>query len=220
MRAVDLFHPFVLPFAEGCSSPMASQAILSACIEFSSTTQLVQRTFADDVVAGWQDYDVETPSQMTLVRVLRVFYKDSLLTAAPLHAVSPGTAVQGAAIGDVDMHRAAAPAAYFMRDPAASEYSLYPVPTVSVTNGLTVRAAFAPTRTASQVDDVLFEDYAEQIAHGALGRLLAMPAQPFTDAKTAVRHLAAFRSAMASAMTLARTGQLVASSRVAPVRFN
>ena len=220
MKALALFHPFVLPYADGCSVPMADQAVLSACIEFCSATQLVQRTSVDNVVAGWQDYDVEVPSQMVLVRLLRVFFKDMPLAPVPLHSVASGTATQGAAVGDAILARSAGPTVYFTKDPTASEYSVYPVPDTAVPNGLTVRAAFAPARTAGQVDDVLFDDYAECIAYGALGRLLATPNMPFTDALSASRYLAAFRASRASAATLARTGQIVSSSRVTPVRFN
>ena len=218
MKALSSFFPFVIPFVDTCTSSMAEQAVLSACIEFCEKTLVVQRTYVDNVVVGFQDYDISVPGQMSMTRVIRVNYADKLLTPAPLQSVNSGLAMQGEDIGEYEVERGE-PTTSFTQDPLAPSISLYPVPETALLNGLTIRAAFAPSRSATQVDDVLFDDYAEDIASGALSRLFAMPGQPFHNPSYAEAHTKTFSGAIRSAVSLARTGQVVASSRVRPVRF-
>jgi len=220
MQALSKFLPYVIPYVQGCSDPMAEQAILSACIEFATSAAVVQTTTPVSVVAAQQDYDVDIPSQMALVAVQRVFYKNSLLSPVPLNSVLSGLAMQGVDIGDATV-RVGAPQAYFLKDPTGDIISLYPIPDTqaAVANGLTIQASFSPTRSATQVDDVLFNSYAEDIAYGAIGRLLGIPGQLFTNTPLATQNLKQFAQGVSSAKAVGRTGQLVSSSRVRAVRF-
>lgn len=218
MKPLSAFYPFVLPWVEGCPGPMADQAILSSAIEFATKSQVVQITYTDNVLVGVEDYDIEIPSQMVLTNVLRVYHKDTRLTPAALHSVSSGLALRGENIG-TDTALTGDPKVYFTKDPMGAQVSLYPLPVTAVTDGLTVRAALAPARTATLVEDTLFDDFAEAIACGALARLYGIPGQSFTNEVLTRKHETKFSAAIKSATSTGRTGQVVASSRVAPVRF-
>ena len=60
-------------------------------------------------------------------------------------------------------------------------YTVYPFPKETSASALTMRVALKPTRASAMIDDVIFEDYAEVIGHGAKFRLMSSPAKPFTS---------------------------------------
>jgi hypothetical protein len=211
------FFPFVLPSVLGCPDPTLLQAIRSACVDFCTTTLMVQELVPLSVATGSQDYEVDVPSQMQLVKVLGVFLEDTWLEPVSVESVRKGVALRG----DVGSAQAShsTPTAYFQKTPTTPEISLYPLPIVDITEGLTVRAAFAPTRSATSVDNTLYDHWVEAIAAGALSRLMALPGQPYTNPAEAAAMRAQFSAATRSASILARTGRIAASSRVSPKRF-
>jgi hypothetical protein len=218
MRAVTDFLPFVTPYAYGVSDPMAEQAIVSTCIEFCNATFLVQNTSWEDAVADQSDVDVEVPPMMTLAGVLRVYFKDVELTARARELVSRGSAARGSAVPTVTVPNGT-PTEWFNRDPAEPIVSVYPPPADSEDAVFTLVAAHAPTRTATRVADILYDDYAEEIGAGAVARLLLMPAQQFTNPTAAIPYRQQFRAAVSAAATRARLGMGSATSRVRSVRF-
>lgn len=62
-----------------------------------------------------------------------------------------------------------------------SAVRLVPVPGQSLANGLKLRVAFKPKRAATQVNDELWEHYAEDIAAGAIAKLQKMTKKPWTN---------------------------------------
>ena len=153
------------------------------------------------------------PQMMSLASVLRVFYKDTELSARAREMVVRGHAARGSAITDVTV-ASGTPSEWFNRDPVEPVISVYPPPATSEVAVFTLIAAHAPTRAATRVADVLYDDYAEDIAAGAVARLLLMPAQPFTNPVLAAPYRKQFRDAVTSAATRARLGMGPATSRV------
>lgn len=216
--ALSKFFPYVIPHVPGCSDPFAEQVVRSACIEFCSATLLLQEISTATVLAGVSDYDIDIPPASALSKVLGVMYEDRWLSPASLENVRSAVALRGEA-GSAEP-TSATPQVYFQKTPTSEAISLYPVPAQTVDNGLTIRAAFAPSRTATSVDDVLFDDWAEEIAMGAVSRLMQMPGQPFSaPAAQAALYRKQFDAAVKQASVLARTGQIAASSRVQPQAF-
>lgn len=217
MAALSKFLPFVLPHVPACPDITAEQAILSSCIEFCVQTLLVQELTTASVTAGTQDYTVDVPSGSRLVKVLGVMYEDRWLTANSIENVRSAVALRG----DVGGAQAvsAIPSVYFQKTPNSDDISLYPVPADSMAEGLTVRAAFAPSRSATSVDDVLFEEWAESIAAGAIARLMLMPSQNFSAPPLVGAYRSQFDVATRKAAIIARAGSVAASSRVQPARF-
>ena len=217
MATLSKFLPYVIPHVAGCSDPMAEQVIRSACIEFCNGTLLVQELTTTTLTAGAQDYEVDVPSSSVLVKVLGVLVEDAWIKPSTIENVRSGLALRGATENTTLAE--GTPHTYFQKTPTATEISVYPVPKVTVTNGLAVRAAFAPSRASTTVADVLFEDWVEEIAAGAVSRLLMMPGQPFSAPALAGAYRAQFDVGVRSAAILARSGLIAASSRVQPAAF-
>lgn len=211
------FLPYLLPNVPGCPEPMAEQALRSACIEFCRISLLVQDVTTDSLVANVADYTVEVPTSNVLVKVLGVWVGDKELQPASVEMVSSGLALRGPTVKETVTSNF--PLVYFQKTPTSSDISLYPVPNEAYADGLAVRSAFAPSRTASSVADVLYTNWAEEIAQGALARLHAMPGLPFTNPGLAAAFSQMFAAATRRAANVARSGQLAAAARVKPASF-
>lgn len=213
MKALSLFLPFVVPHVASCSDPMAEQAVLSACIEFCERSLAVQNTSAEDAAVGQADYDVEEPSQQRIVKVLAVGYRSTLLRSRAAEMVVHPFALRGEAVAGESIDNGT-PVEWFARDPGLPVVSIYPPPDEAVAGAVTIKAALAPTRTATSVADALFDDFAESIAAGAIARLLIMPGQPFAAPSAAPLFRSQFLQAATTAAIFARHGRAVAASRV------
>ena len=218
MKALSLWLPHVLPHVYGCTDPMAEQAILSACIDFCSRSLIVQSVSTEGAVVGVPDYDVEEPAQQKLAKVLAVFYRGRRLTARAADLVQSAVALRAEAI-DTEVVPVGTPTEWFQRDVTQPMVTLFPAPAEALVGAVTIKAAHAPTRAATAVADILFDDYCEDIAAGAIGHLLLMPNQPFSSPVNAGAHLARFSAAITSAANTARVGLAAASLRVKPRPF-
>lgn len=221
MKALSLFLPYVLPYAYGCSDPMAEQAVLNACIEFCARSHLVQNVQAEDAVAGQSDYDVEIPPSMSPVRVLAVYFGTRRLASVSREMVQHAVAVRGEAVGGVTI-TSGTPQEWFARNSAGTAtytVGVYPPPSEASAGAISILAAHQPARTATTVADVLYDLHAADIAAGAIAQLLAMPNQPFSAPSAAASFRAQFNTAVGSAATVARVGRAVAHSFVQPRPF-
>lgn len=217
MATLSAFLPYVLPHVPGCTDPLAEQAVRLTCIEFCTETMLVQDIVTATVVQGIQDYDM-TPSGLALVRILGVMVGDRWLEPLTTESIHSGVALRGVAIGDASVVRGA-PTSYFQKLPTTDTISLYPVPDTTLPDGITVRAAYAPTVTAATVPDVLFNTWVEQISLGAIARLTSMASQPFFSAGTSAEYRTQFLLAVRAAGIQARSGKSAAASKVQSVGF-
>lgn len=183
MIALSAFLPWVLPFAAHCAEPVAKRAILDAAIDFCEQTAVIQLTL--DPISTVQErveYELALPNNQELVVLKRAWFKGTELVPVPTAAVGKPEAWRTTVPG-VDP-QAGDPQAFYQA--ARNVVGLYPRPQSSEANVLTVRAATKPSRSATQVEDELFHDWAETIAAGALARLLATPGQSYTDMNRAL----------------------------------
>lgn len=218
MKPLADFLPFVLPAVPGCSDPMAEQAVLSACIEFAGRSLAVQENTIASVVVGVTEYDVDESAMQQLAKVLAVYYYDQPLKKRSREMVTSGFAARGE---DIPGYTAASgtPTEWFCRNVADAVVSVHPPASASAEDALTVVSAYVPTRSATRVADVLYTDYAEDIAAGAIARLLIVPGQPFTNPALYPMYQGKFSSATHQAANLVRVGIGAASSRVNPGFF-
>jgi hypothetical protein len=93
-------------------------------------------------------------------------------------------------INDIDAH------GHLTKD---NQIVLRDMPTTRLFNALTMSIAIRPSRSSTSVDDSLFERWAEGIASGALARIYATPAQPFSSPELALARSAMFKAAKADA---------------------
>lgn len=166
MVPLSKFLQFVLPSVQGCPVSMVESAILSACGEFCEKTCI------------WQQ-----ESRITDV------YKD---TARYAFAPAPGAQVctalsvrmYGKKLPDTDINTLTmldpnwalktglTPQKYFFD--TSYSITLIPMPEEDLMESLKVTVILKPTQTAKMLPSVLYNDWAEVIAAGALRRLLSM----------------------------------------------
>lgn len=216
MKTLDNFLPYVVPSAFGVPEPMAIQALRFAAIEFCRRTDIVQRILTVNVVASTQDYAVAVPTDMVFSRVIDAFWQGNLLKPVAPASVEADTALRGATVGTA-LLRTGSPQFYFQKGPSDATLSLAPVPDTSLTGGLTIKASFVPTMAATQVEDVLFDEWCLTIASGALAYLQNIPGQPFSAPSGAAS--AMFNAGISQAKRVQIFGKLTAPLRVRPQRF-
>lgn len=170
------FFPRLLPYVVGCPEPLAQQALLDSAIEFCRRSQVVTTNL--DLITvreGVANYELDSPSnQVSIDQVLKVWYDGTLMSAAPYETA---TAL---------FNPAGAPRYFFGQEiDETFTLTLLPAPETTVRNGLLVRASLRPTRNATQVYDILYDRHIEGVVAGAMGILMSIPEQPFTDMKMA-----------------------------------
>jgi hypothetical protein len=110
------------------------------------------------------------------------------------------------------------PRAVFQPDPGVVDF--YPRPAGTDSYDVFIRVALAPTRTSTDVDERLSVSYLEDIAAGALSRLLAMPNRPWSNTEGARYYGSVFASAKVDAAIEATKsygrGELMVQLRTIP----
>jgi hypothetical protein len=96
----------------------------------------------------------------------------------------------------------------------ARTFSIYPVPKTTERLAITLRVALKPTRTATQVDDLIFEEYAETIGNGAVARLCLSPKKPYTNPQIAAAKQALYTQGLNVARQRANRGYVRAQEQV------
>jgi hypothetical protein len=97
---------------------------------------------------------------------------------------------------------ATAPKRYFPETPAS--LTLYPIPTVTHTNGFRAVVALSPTATTAVLPDVFNSLWLDAIKDGVLSRMHAMASKPWTDASLAIVHGRSFRNQIAQARVMTK----------------
>lgn len=217
MTNLESFLPWVNVHVFGASEPLAIQALRSSCIDFCKRTDIVQQvTAAQNIVADQQDYTTAVPASMVLVRILGVAHRDRWLSGPPPGDIRTATALRGADIGTAQVLRGD-PRYYFQKTSGATAVSLYPIPDTALTGGLLIKASFAPSVSATEVDDVLFNEWVDGIAMGAVYRLQMTPGQAFTSNPAPA--LAMYSKAVSEARRQVWQGKQENMSRVTPRNF-
>lgn len=210
MKSYELFLDDVMMHAPGCTSELALHALRQSAVEFCTRTNVVRAELDPvDTEAGVQDYDFEPGVQQSVHRVMAAWYK-----LRPLNAYAPDQ------IEDAGVYRPGLLADSGLGEPQLlyqrndTSFSLYPVPEVSEVAAVTVHAAMKPTRTATHFADILYNEWVEAIADGALYRLHASPSKPYTDMNAAAFRRARFERAVSDARIQVNSGRVRANLRV------
>jgi hypothetical protein len=183
MATLSNFYPYVLPEVPGCPEMTVDLALKSSIIEFCEKSLILQRDHDPlTVVAGVVDYDFEPPTGSLVVKIMKAWYKSKELKPVAPDEVDKAELYNRSFSGaDTNQQE---PQYILQKDERT--FSLYPVPDTNAANALTMRVAYKPTRVATAFEDVLFEDYAEVIAHGAKARLFMSPGKTYTNPQLAV----------------------------------
>jgi hypothetical protein len=188
--AFTAFLPDVMPSVVGCADPVAVTAVRNACIEFCANTQYWQEV-QDEVVLTATDfpYTVPAPTGAQTVQVLAVAVNGRPLGPTTQDELDSRIVDWRTKTGD--------PQVFFQYNP--DELGVYLLPDANRTYSFQLRVAYAPNRTAAGVVSFVYEKHLEAIAAGALTRLLALPAQPWSNPQLAAYYRGFFNNAMTAA---------------------
>lgn len=211
MKSFDAFYPYILPDVIGCPEPTVDTAISNTLIDFCEKSLILQVDHDPiTIVKGVQDYELEPPRDHLITKVMRVYYKDQELAPISVDDVRYGQFFnknyQGAQAQE------GPPRFYAQKD--ARTISIFPFPKETEKLSLTLRVALKPTRSATQCDDILFEDYAEIIGHGAVTRLALSPGKPYTNVNLAGAKNVFYTAGLNAARQRALSGYVRANRQV------
>jgi hypothetical protein len=191
----EVFLPEVLPYVQDVPEVVAVQAIRNACIQFCEETHYLQEEL--DPITGQEnvgDYDLDAnDSNYKVVEIMQAYYGDQYLIPKAQEELNQIYRTSNWA--DLKGNP------YYYFRPRASVIRLVTKPIITEQNKLKVKAAIAPNRSSTTVDDELFERFLEYIAHGARARLYNTPNQPYYDPKTAMEYTKRFNDEMADVRT-------------------
>ncbi len=191
MQSLRKFHEYVLPDVQGCPISVANNAILSTVIDFCEKSLLWKQEAAPvNVVAGTSQYQFVPVASSRVVEPVFVSVEDQALTATSLNDLD--TLYPGWREWEQDK-----PTMYYMD--TNESIRLVGTPTESFTDSLEIHMALKPERGVSEVEDFIYEDWAEIIAHGALARLHAMANKTWADPRVVQYHNRKYRSGLSRA---------------------
>lgn len=207
----ESFLTEVLPYVPDCPEIVAVNAIRNACIEFcdKSLYWLYNHdpvTTIDNVAT----YELELPDFTASVAVLDAWH-DNL----PLVPVGEDTIKKVYPLNWPTLM--GAPKYLTQQNP--NEVILVPYPQTGIAQGLNMIMAIKPTRDSVDIDDSIYENWAEGIGFGARARIHALPNQSFSDPVAAAKYDALFRIEIGKATVTRNRGLSRAVQRVRPPRF-
>jgi len=193
MKSHDDFLDYVMPHVPGCTVNMALHEIKNTIIDFCEKSLILQETLDPvTVISNIQDYDFEPSRDRVVVKILTGWYKNRKLIPKGTDEINDPS-VFSSVINDVEPERGD-PRIVTQKDPRT--YTLYPAPEDTVANAVTLRVACKPTRSASTIDDFIYEDYADTIGHGAISRLALSMDKPYYNDRLAVARDALYRAGL------------------------
>jgi hypothetical protein len=171
MKALSAFYPRILPYLPGCPEPLAAQVLIDAAIEFcDSSLVLRQNLDTFNTVVGRVQYDLDAPSaQHDINRVMGVTLDGKELVAGMAEAIRG------------DMPTAPAKPRGFYTDRTDSVFTLMLSPPPDEVYSVLVNVALSPARTATQLDDDLYNTWLDPIVSNAIARAMQIPGQPFSN---------------------------------------
>lgn len=182
MATYDKFFPNILPEVPGAAEMVVENAVKNAVIEFCEKSLILQRDHDPvTLVQGIVDYDLEPPTGYLVVKVMKAWLENNQLD--PLAPDFVREAAVYNRLFSSYQDESGTPRSYLQKDERS--ISVWSPPAQKYTNGLTMRVALKPTRDSSSVEDVVYEDYAEVIAAGALARLMRSAGKPYTNVEMA-----------------------------------
>lgn len=171
MVPLSQFFSRLLPQVLGCSEPLAQQALLDSAYEFCSQSLILSQTLDPITVpTGFPSVEIEAPTDLQIAQVLSATFDGQLLEPMAVWGSAGMSAPDGT------------PRMYWGQDiDEVYHLTVLPAPDRLVRNGLEVRVALAPTRSATRVPTILYDAYADAVICGALATLYSTPDQPFTN---------------------------------------
>lgn len=208
---VDKFLPRVLPYAENLPEIVARRAISDACRELMEEALNMELTYKFTTKPGEERYKIVLPYRMQCSKVKsgsikrpgdqRGRWQITQTTSEMLDAYSYPVSWR-----DVE----GAPVVYLFRQP--DEIILAPIPDEELEVELECGATIS--RDAMEVPEILYEDYANVIADGALAKALCMAGQTWSDGKLGATYAQSFQAGVNKARLDASKDYTKAGGRI------
>lgn len=184
----------LLPHTPGLVRSLAKREVLLAIREFyQQSTSWRVVIGPKNVVANKARYNLSPyDAYANIVQVFWVAYNTTSLTPMP-------TRPPGATLTE------SVPWGYYNDSP--DSVVLWPTPTTFLAKGLTFSVALAPKNTVNHLPRIAATHHYDAILDGALGRILAHPAKPYSNTALGTYHLNRFRNAIGAFKGAAIQGQ-------------
>lgn len=184
--AFTAWLPEVLPSAPECPEVVAVNAIRNAVIEFCYATNWWQGDYGTTAItAAILPYSFTVAASGMVAQVLVATYDGLPLAITSIEELDAKVVGWRTATGQIR--------AVFQPTPGIVDF--YPRPAGTDSYNIFMRVSYAPLRAATTVDSTVYEAYLEEIAAGALARLLMVPNKSWTNEQAAAQYDSTFKSA-------------------------
>lgn len=174
MKLWSDFYDLVLPDLPGCPQVAADEVLRQTAIAFCEQSLAWRWRHPDiTVTAGINHYDYVPLGSAAVHALLWARFNDS--------DIEP---IAEADIRSHDWRNATGHPRYVLGD--ITGITLVPSPDLAGTVKLEV--ALKPAIDATGIDDDIYREYRQVIAHGAIGRLMLSPNKPYTNGQLAAAH--------------------------------
>lgn len=184
MASLNDFLPYVALHCTGAPEPSMLHEIRSAAMMFCERTRAWKSLQTVNVRAGRGEIEIPLEDEATIVTIEEALFNGDKLQPMALDALKSEWRDW--------ITQSGTPTFFTQLDP--DNLRLVPKPVEDFPKGLTLRIAYKPDRTANTVPDWLFQQYAEVIAAGAIGRLAGTRAFECFDPGVSQYYLQLFTS--------------------------
>ncbi|NTE96689.1 hypothetical protein [Agrobacterium tumefaciens] len=195
MREITVLLNLVNPFAPSLPEPTAVQWLRWAAIEFCKSTRVWRDERRFEVIGG-ADEQFCMPEYAAIHEIERSWFGTRELDPLPF--------------GKTPRFRDDSQPIYLSQ---VAPNTVRLVPGAQEAGELVLHLFLKPSITAEDLPDMLIDDYGQQLAEGALSRILLLPNQPFTDLNMAMAYGQAFQAALDKNFSANIRGQQRAPAR-------
>jgi len=182
----ESFLPEVVPYVHDVAEFVAVNAVRNACIEFCRQTQMW--LYVHDPISsvvGVGTYDITPPEGATPVQIVAAWYDEARLI--------PVTSGELRENYNKDWTTETGTPCFFTHN-NPTDVELVPTPDTAIAGALRLHLALCPTRDSVEVDDNIYQYWAEVIGYGARSRLYDTPNQPYYDPTQAMNYASKFKA--------------------------
>ena len=197
--------PEILIDIPNCPNPIAQRALRDCLMDFCRRSEAwhVRQEYGV-TIADQPNAVLELPEHTRFVKVLSLTHDGQSLNPASEKMLDNQ-------VYDWRSHKGA-PRSFF--EVAGQEVRLYPTPTETTTGTLSGTIAISPTRSATDIDEDLFDRWLEGIVAGTQYRLFLMPDKSWTNPQLAAILMDKYETVIGHAQRYARNDHQAKPNRV------
>jgi len=216
MVAISDFVDDVLDDVEDCNPYAAIKAIRAAMIEWCKITECWQYSHDNiTLVAGFNQIELNIPTGSRLRRIT------NMLNSSGLEIIEKDDRWLDKNVLNWRTVTGDGPDIRYFNQETPEKVIVSSMPLTTVVNAITgVRMVLIPSQDSTEVSDILYEDYKDDIADGAKYRLMRQKGKPWTDLQQAEVYKVSFDSRKRDARWIANKGMSGGVLNVASHDYN